>query len=312
MSDYVSEAERSILTADDGRKILLDFWPARTHSSLTAIVQVLHGLAEHPARYDRFAGKCAAQGLAVFAHNHRGHGENCPEVDLGFFAERDGWDRVIADVLAVQQEIRRRYPGLPIVLFGHSMGSFVAQSFLARHPESADALILSASNLPPLAQVLPGHRIARFIAWRHGKRQKNETLNKLGFGEFNRRFAPNRTAYDWLSRDEQEVDRYVDDPLCGFDSSHALWTDLTGALLRVGRRSSLQKIPASLPILITGGEKDPVGGLKGMTALAAADRRSGHDHVTLRTYPDGRHEMLNEINRDEFTSDVLAWIAANL
>jgi alpha-beta hydrolase superfamily lysophospholipase len=312
MSDFDTEAERSILIADDGRKILLDFWPAKTDASPAAIVQVLHGLAEHPARYDRFAGKCTAKGFAVFAHNHRGHGENCPEVDLGFFAERNGWDKVIADVQTVQQDIRQRLPNVPIVLFGHSMGSFVAQSFLARHPDAADALILSASNLPPVAQVLPGHWIARFMSWRHGNRQKNATLNKLGFGEFNKRFAPNRTAYDWLSRDENEVDRYVSDPLCGFDSSNALWTDLTGALLRVGRRSSLQKIPAKLPILITGGDKDPVGGLKGMTLLATTYRRSGHDRVTLRTYPDGRHEMLNEINRDEFTSDVLAWIAANL
>ncbi|MEQ9561554.1 MAG: alpha/beta hydrolase [Woeseiaceae bacterium] len=312
MSDFDTEAERSILVADDGRKILLDYWPARTAGNPVAIAQVLHGLAEHPARYDRFAGKCKAKRIAVFAHNHRGHGENCPENDLGFFAERKGWDKVIADVQTVQQDIRQRFPDVPIVLFGHSMGSFVAQSFLARHPDGADALVLSASNLPPLAQVLPGHWIARFIAWRHGKQQKSETLNKLGFVAFNKRFEPNRTAFDWLSRDENEVDRYVSDPLCGFDSSNALWADLTGALLQVGRRSSLRKIPATLPILITGGDKDPVGGLKGMMALAAAYRRSGHDRVTLRTYPDGRHEMLNEINRDEFTADVLDWIAASL
>lgn len=307
----MSEAERSIIPAGDGRKILVDYWPVEAGAAPTAIVQVLHGLAEHPARYGRFAAACQAKGYAVIAHNHRGHGENCPEEELGFFGEHDGWAKVISDVRTVEQDIRHRFPGVPRVLLGHSMGSFIAQAFFSQHPDGADALILSASNLPPVAQVLPGHWIARFIGWRHGKRARSELLNKLGFGEFNKRFAPNRTAYDWLSRDENEVDRYVNDPLCGFDSSNGLWADLTGALLKVGKRSSLEKIPAGLPILITGGEKDPVGGIKGMNALATAYRRSGHDKVTLRTYPDGRHEMLNEVNRDEFTADVLAWIAAS-
>jgi alpha-beta hydrolase superfamily lysophospholipase len=306
-----TEAHRSILIADDGRKILVDYWPANVAAAPSVVVQVMHGLAEHPARYSRFAAACNAQGYALFAHNHRGHGENCAEQDFGFFAECNGWDRVISDVYAVQQDIRRRFPGVPIVVLGHSMGSFVAQSFLMEHPDGADALILSASNLPPLMQVLPGHWIARFIAWRHGKRARSAMLNQLGFGEFNKRFAPNRTDFDWLSRDESEVDRYVRDPLCGFDSSNGLWADLTGALLKVGRRASLRKIPASLPILIAGGEKDPVGGVKGMGALADAYKRSDHDNVTLRTYKDGRHEMLNEINRDAFTQDVLDWIAAN-
>lgn len=311
MSGRESPAERSIVVADDSRKILVDGWPANGGASPTAIVQILHGLAEHPARYGRFAAACLGKGYAVIAHNHRGHGENCPDEELGFFAGHNGWQHVISDVHKVNSEIRRRYPGVPLVLLGHSMGSFIAQGFLMQHPSGADALILSASNLPPAMQVWTGHWLARFIGWRRGKRERSELLNKLGFGEFNKRFAPNRTDYDWLSRDENEVDRYARDPLCGFDSSNGLWADLTGALLKIGKPASLRKIPAGLPVLITGGEKDPVGGIKGMTVLADAYRQSGHDKVTLRTYPDGRHEMLNEINRDDFTKDVLAWIAAN-
>jgi alpha-beta hydrolase superfamily lysophospholipase len=151
-----------------------------------------------------------------------------------------------------------------------------------------------------------------FIGWRHGKREKSALLNQLGFGAFNKRFAPNRTEFDWLSRDDNEVDRYINDPLCGFDSSNGLWADLTGALLRVRKLSAMRKLAASLPILITGGSQDPVGGSKGMNALADAWRRSGHDKVSVQVYPHGRHEMLNETKREEFTSDVLDWIAANI
>jgi alpha-beta hydrolase superfamily lysophospholipase len=303
---------RSIHAAGDGRKILIDRWWPDNDAKAKAIVQILHGLGEHPARYERFARVCNHRGYTVYAHNHRGHGENCPESELGHFADADGWNRVISDVLVVQQEIRSHHEDAPLVILGHSMGSYVAQAFLMQHPQTADALILSGSSLPPRRQLVPGHLVARLIAWRQGRRPKSALLNRLGFGEFNKRFQPNRTAFDWLCRDEAEVDRYVADPLCGVDSSNGLWADLTGALLQVRKRSSLQRIPATLPVLITGGEMDPVGGKVGMSRLAEAYRRSGHSNVTLKTYPDGRHEMLNEINRDEFTADLLTWIEASI
>jgi alpha-beta hydrolase superfamily lysophospholipase len=306
------ETQRSICVADDGRKILVDYWPPDDHERPGAIVQILHGLGEHPARYHRFAVECRKHGYAVVAHNHRGQGENCAEHELGHFADSRGWDRVISDILVVQKEIGRRHPDLPIVLLGHSMGSFIAQDFLMRNPPNAAALILSGSSLPARRQLIPGHWIARFLTWRHGPREKSVLLNQMGFASFNKRFAPNRTEFDWLSRDESEVDRYVADPLCGADSSNRLWADLTGALSRIRKRRSIRKIPMNLPVLITGGEKDPVGGRTAMSRLADAYRRTGHTNVTLKVYANGRHEMMNEINRDEFMADVLRWIAANI
>jgi alpha-beta hydrolase superfamily lysophospholipase len=307
-----TETHRSIHVADDGRQVLLDHWSQTGGMQPTALVQVLHGLGEHPARYARFAAACNARGYAVFAHNHRGHGENCPANELGHFGDVDGWDLVLSDVQLVRQEIGRRYPDLPLVLLGHSMGSYVAQAFLMHEPGGADALILSGSSLPSRRQLVPGYLIARIIAWHQGRNAKSALLNRMGFGEFNKRFAPGRTDFDWLSCDPAEVDRYVADPLCGADSSNQLWADLTGALLRVRKQGSLRKIPARLPVLITGGVNDPVGGKKGMSLLADAYRRTGHSDVTLKTYADGRHEMFNEINRDEFTTDVLNWIAARI
>lgn len=304
-----AKAQRSTLSAEDGREILLDYWG---NAQPTAVVQILHGLAEHPARYARFAAQCNRQGYAVFAHNHRGHGENCAEEDLGYFADENGWERVISDVRVVQQEIRQRFHDKPLVLLGHSMGSYVAQGFVMQHPQDVDALILSASTLAPRLQLVPGHLIARFIAWRRGPRARSTMLNQLGFGDFNKRFAPNRTAFDWLSRDDAEVDRYIDDPLCGVDSSNGLWVDLTAALLKIRKPGSMRMIPAPLPILITGGERDPVGGRKGMNLLADAYRGTGHQNVSVKVYADARHEMFNEINRDEFTADVLGWIESNI
>ena len=290
--------------------MLLDYWPADDREQPRAIVQILHGLGEHPARYDRFARECRKCGYAVVAHNHRGHGENCAESELGHFADRKGWDHVISDCLVVQQEILRRHPQVPLVLLGHSMGSFVAQDLVMRHPQNVAALILSGSSLPARSQLIPGHWIARLIAWRQGPRGRSSVLNRMGFAAFNKRFEPNRTAFDWLSRDESEVDRYVADPLCGADSCNQLWADLTGAMLQIRKRRSMRKVPEHLPLLITGGEMDPVGGRAAMHRLADAYRRTGHTQVTLKIYEMGRHEMLNEINRDEVMADLLNWIGS--
>jgi alpha-beta hydrolase superfamily lysophospholipase len=188
------------------------------------------------------------------------------------------------------------------------MGSFIAQSFLSRQAGQVSALILSASNFAGRIELFAGHWLAAIEGWRTGKRTKSHTLNKMGFGDFNKRFAPNRTPFDWLSRDDDEVDRYAADPLCGFQCSNRLWFDLTGGLGEVTSVRTLAKIPADLPILITGGSDDAVGGRKGLPRLADAFRRSGHTDVTLKIYDGGRHEMLNETNRDEFTADLIDFI----
>jgi len=303
---------RSVLTAEDGQQILVDSWRPADDTDARAVIQILHGLGEHPARYERFASLCVRQGFAVVAHAHRGHGENCDEQNLGHYADQDVWNRVVGDALLVQEEIMARFPGLPLVLLGHSMGSYIAQCFMMRHAGNVQALILSAPTYASRLQLRTGHLLAAFEVWRSGPRMKSALLNQLSFGGFNQRFAPNRTEFDWLSRDENEVDKYVADPLCGALSSNKLWHDLTGGLLEITSRRSLSRIPAHLPILITGGEQDSVGGAKGLGRLARAYRATGHSDVSLRVYDGARHEMLNETNRDEFSADVFNWINAQL
>jgi alpha-beta hydrolase superfamily lysophospholipase len=299
----------NVLPTDDGHLLELHNWLPGAGGSPRAVVQLLHGLGEHAGRYQRFAKACNAESFAVIAHNHRGHG---PAADCrGHFADANGWNRVIADVAAVNTAIRLQYPDLPVVLFGHSMGSYIAQSYAMRHPADIDLLVLSGSTFGSRPALRVGHLLAGLLAL-FGKRRRSALLDYLGIGAFNRKFRPNRTDNDWLSRDEAEVDRFCADPACGGPYTNRLWFDLTGGLLEITSRTAVSKIPRDLPVLILGGEKDPVGGKQGLARLADVYRATGHADLTVKVYPGGRHEMLNETNRDEVAADILYWMRSRL
>lgn len=278
--------------------------------NVVAVIQLFHGLGEHHNRYERFARLATANGYVVVAHDHRGHGVHA--LELGHFSDRDGWQRLVDDGLQVNDMIGDRYPSVPIVLIGHSMGSYLAQGFSILHDYRLTALVLSASTWPDKAKLFPGKLLAHFEAWRIGRRGKSALLNKLGFGDFNKAFVPARTELDWLSRDEAEVDAYIADPLCGGPYSCGLWLDLMGGLIQIASDRALRRIRTELPVLLTGGADDPVGGESGMSELAMHYTRTGHNRLTVKIYPQGRHEMFNEINRDEFSADLLAWIEKQL
>lgn len=299
--------ERQILTAPDGHEIHIHMWSPEVAAA--RVIQVLHGLGEHAARYERFAHAAASRGYVVCVHDHRGHGPHTEE--LGHFADDDGWHLLVADALLVQDFSRERFADAPHVLLGHSMGSYIAQNFAMHYGARLSALILSASTWTSRLQLFPALAIAHIEAWRLGIRSKSALLNKLGFGDFNKRFAPARTDMDWLSRDAAEVDKYIADPLCGGPYSCGMWLDLLRGLIDISSDNAIARVPASLPLLITGGECDPVGGDRGMTRLMMHYAQSGHQRISVKIFPDGRHEMLNESNRDEVTANWLDWIAAN-
>jgi len=292
------------INASDGHSISTFEWCSQG-TKPNFVVQILHGLGEHAGRYSRFATACNENQIAVVAHNHRGHG--CFE-GFGHYSDHEGWDKVVADVLQVRQHIAERFPRVPVVLLGHSMGSYIAQSFTMRHGGNNLALILSGSTFAPHGRLLAGNIAARLLTTLTGGRTVNNFLNHSGLGKFNDRFEPARTNFDWLSRDEGEVDCYISDPLCGGSYSNRLWVDLTGGMLEISSPSAVAKIRHDLPIYILGGTHDPVGGKAGLTKLADVYRDTGHDDVTLKLYEEGRHEMLNETNRDEVTADVIRWI----
>jgi len=292
------------LTAQDGHVVHVQTW--QPDGDPACVIQVLHGLGEYGDRYARFAAAASDRGFAVCVHDHRGHGGHGEEP--GHFALRNGWQKANSDIEAVNGFVREQFPATPIVLLGHSMGSFFAQAFAMHYGPRLSALILSASTWSSKISLGAALALARIESWRLGPFGRSALLNALGFGRFNQSFSPARTEMDWLSRDDAEVDKYVADPLCGGPYSCALWRDLLTGLLYISSDHALMRISSELPILISGGELDPVGGDKGMSRLALHYAQTAHKRIKVKIYPGGRHEMLNETNRDEVTADWLDWI----
>lgn len=275
-----------------------------------AVVQVLHGMAEHGARYARLAGALAAAGCTTYAHDHRGHGRSIAGGrPPGHVADHDSWSRLVADAHAVNRELAARHPGVPIIVLGHSMGSFILQQLLFEHPADMTAAVLSGSNGRPPAITGLGRLIARLERARVGRRNPSPLIQALTFGGYNKAFKPARTEFDWLSRDPAEVDAYLADPLCGFGVSTQTWVDMLGALGPIADPANVARVPKTMPLDLLAGDCDPVGDSgRGMRRLHAAYRHAGVADVRLTLYPGGRHEMLNEINRDQVTADLVAWL----
>lgn len=275
-----------------------------------AIVQISHGMAEHGARYARFASALTERGYGAYASDHRGHGATVSSPDdLGHFADNDGWEKVVSDQVALLIELKSRHPRTPVFLFGHSMGSWIARAAAARVGGQLAGLILSGTShdAPTVAK---GLRVAAAAERaRLGKRGKSRLLRKFSFEAFNKSVKNPRTDADWLSRDPLEVDKYLNDPLCGFECSTQLWWDLFGGLSDVYAPAQLARLPRQLPIYVLAGERDPVSGqLAGIRRLEAALEAAALGDVTLRVYQGARHELLNETNRDEVTRDLLEWL----
>ena len=292
------------LRADDGQSLLARRWlPERRPR---AIVQIAHGLTEHSRRYARLAAALNAAGYGVYVADMRGHGPSAPAADLGHFAEEGGWDKVVGDLWTLNRLIAAEQPGTPIIFLGHSLGSFLGRGFIAEHSDALAGAALSGSSGKPPAIATLGRLIARAERLRLGKRGKSDPIFAMWFGDFNKPFRPARTAFDWLSRDEREVDAYVADPLCGFPFTTQLAIDVLDALPRVTGRENLARIRKDLPIYVFSGERDPVGAnIKGLIADLKA---AGFTKLTTRIYPGARHETLNETNRDEVMRDLIAWL----
>lgn len=274
-----------------------------------AILLIAHGMAEHAGRYERLARALTERGYAVYAPDHRGHGLTAHTVsELGFFAEEHGFDTVVGDLRTLTERARQDLPDLPVVLLGHSMGSFLVQGYLLQHHDLAGAAMTGSTlNVGLLPKI--GRRIARFERMRVGPRRPSWLLTRLSFGTYARKIAKRRTDYDWLSRDPDEVDAYIEDPLCGFPATTQLWIDLLDAFPRLADPSNVAKIPAELPLWIASGAEDPVhDGGRGFHALVSLYQARGFEDLTTQLYPEARHELFNETNRDEVTADLLAWL----
>jgi alpha-beta hydrolase superfamily lysophospholipase len=275
-------------TSADGTKIAAYRWdPAGPPK---AAVQLTHGMGEHALRYDHVARALTDAGFVVYAQDHRGHGASADPEALGDLGQ-DSWAGLIDDIGLLSGFIRAENPGLPLILLGHSLGSFAVQQYLFDHSDSADGVVLTGTAAIDLLE---------------GALDLDQPID---LSAFNAPFAPARTDFDWLTRDEAIVDAYVADPWCGFGIDAA-----SGKAMFIGARrgadpSQVAAIRPGLPLYIAVGEADPVnGGLALLTPLAERYQAAGLTDVTVRTYPDARHEILNETNRDEIIAELITWI----
>jgi alpha-beta hydrolase superfamily lysophospholipase len=296
------------LTAADGTELFVRCWiPDKPAKS---VVQIAHGLAEHGARYGRLAAVLNEHGYAVYANDLRGHGKTAktPE-DLGYFAERDGWRKCLDDLWFVHQRIAADHPRLPIILLGHSMGSTMARQFIMEHGDALAGAVLSGPSGQPTAMAALGRAITRLERLRLGPRGHSRIINNMTFDGFNKAFAPARTSFDWLSRDPGEVDKYVADPFCGFPASVQLWVEMLDAWKKISSPASCRRVPKNLPLYVIAGQRDPVSGAaRQIEPMIAAYRTAGLERIECRIYPEARHELFNETNRDEVTRDLIAWL----
>jgi len=276
-----------------------------------AAIVIAHGMAEHAARYGRFAGELAAAGYAVYAPDHRGHGRTAGGDDRLGWAGDDGWNGMLRDLDRLAALVAERHSGAPLVLFGHSMGSVLAQRFAELHGERLAGLILSGT-FGAAPNIKAGIAVASMLRLLRGDRAPSP-LQRTMFAGFNKGFAPQRTGFEWLSRDDAEVQKYADDPRCGFTFSNRLLVEMLRGYVETWQPVNERRIPVTLPVLFFSGALDPVGAnTRAVTALAKRYRALGLRDVQVTFYPDARHETLNEINRDEVVRDVLAWLDARV
>lgn len=274
-----------------------------------AVLQIVHGIAEFVERYETFANYLTNLGYVVVAEDHMGHGQSINGEGIqGYF--HGGWFTAVEDTMQLMQDTRSEFPDIPYILFGHSMGSFMARTILCKYPDSgiAAAVICGTGWQPAFA--LPALiKVVEAICKKTGETLPNEKLQGLVFGSYNSKVEHPRTPYDWLSRDSKIVDTYIAHPLCGFTASCGLLREMMKGIHYIEQPKNLALMRKDLPVFFIAGGDDPVGSYgKGIHQTAEAFRKAGMTDVSVRIYPLCRHEILNEINKEEIFEDVAQWI----
>lgn len=278
----------------------------------TAVVQLVHGIAEHVERYDQFARYLNKKGYLVVAEDHMGHGKSIDHGGTkGYFD--GGWDAAIEDTCRLMRDTQAEFPGLPYILFGHSMGSFMARTILCKYPDCGiSGAVICGTGWMPEAVVKMGHSAAKLFCRQMGERNASRQLDSIVFGGYNKRVERPRTKSDWLTRDAVIVDAYIADPMCGFTASCGLLRDMLGGIMDIQKKENLARMKKDLPVLFIAGGDDPVGGYgKGVRQAAQEFSDAGMTDVTTKIFPLCRHEVLNEINRAEVFRTVNIWIREN-
>ncbi len=300
---------RNNFPSSDGLNRIACYFYIPIKSAPRAVLQISHGMCEYLRRYEPFADYLCDKGYIVCGNDHLGHGDTATSVeDLGFTAKGGGAEFMVDDVYTLTQKLRTDFEGLPIVLLGHSMGSFIARRYLEKYPNAVDAAILSGTGGPNNPTGF-GKALTRFLMLFYGERHRSDFIQKVAMGSYNDHFREENSSFSWVTRDRNITNAYANDPFCNFTFTLRGYYDLFYLLGKVSDRNWAGKLKRDLPILMVSGDQDPVGNYgKGVIAIYNRLISSGMTDVTLKLYPGARHEMLNEINQSEVFDDIAEWL----
>lgn len=282
--------------------------------TILAVLQISHGMIEHIERYDDFANYLAQKGFLVVGNDHLGHGKSVSSHDeFGYFNAPDSSKAVVDDLHQLTLLIKSKYPGLPYFLLGHSMGSFMARRYIMTYGNELDGAIIMGTGQQPTIALWAGKLLVRLISLFKPMTYRSKLIEKACFGTYNNRFKPRRTKSDWLSQDTAVVDAYIQDPLCTFIFTLNGYQTLFNTLSFIKRTENINKIPKDLPIFIVAGNDDPVGNFgKMVQKVYNCYKKIGIQDICLKLYKNARHELLNELDKDQVYVDLYTWLKKHI
>lgn len=300
----------SYFKSHDGKKIFLHKWDEVENP--IGVIQIFHGMAEHGARYDDFANFLNNKGYIVYADDHRGHGKTADSIDaLGYLGD-DGFNNIVEDEYFITKNIKSEYPSLPIFIFAHSFGSFIGQEYINRYSDEVNGVILSGSAKQSGIDFRVGLAVTKLIKKFGDESKKNEFLESIIFGNYNKKEKDNNSKFAWLSGDKNEVKKYEDDEYCGTVFTTNFYRNMFTGFKYLYLKEKTDKINRSLPLFIIAGEMDPVGKYgKSVKKLFNHYKKLNLNNVSIKLYPEGRHELINEVNKFVIYNDIYKWIDSN-
>ncbi len=300
--------KREKLICDDSHVLYYHVWEPK--GELKAILHINHGMAEHSARYDSFATFLNTKGIKVYAQDHRGHGYTGEKEVLGFFAEVDGWNLVVNDALELSKKIAKDNPKIPLFLMGHSMGSFIVRILITQHSDLYKAAIVMGTGSNPGIKGKIGKMIAKNSIKKNGAHFLNQKLNDMTFGSYNNKFDSKGPAFQWLSSDAKQVEKYEKDHWCGFVCTSSFYYDMLIGVFMANDINLAKQIPNDYPVLLISGAEDPVGNFgKGVKTVKAFYEKAGLTNVELKLVENARHEILNEVDKEDTYEFIASWLS---
>lgn len=274
------------------------------------ILQIVHGMSEYIDRYDAFANYLADRGILVVGDDHLGHGKSVrPGETYGYFCKEDASTVLVRDEHRLKKMIQEQYAGVPYIIFGHSMGSFITRNYLFRYAAGIDGAIIAGTGMQPKPVLIIGVGLAVLHRMIFGGTHTAKFINMISFGAYNKRIKSPKTPFDWLSVNEDNVRRYIDDPMCGFVFTANGFETLFKLIYNLHDTEKLKKMPSNLPVFFVAGAEDPVGNYgKGVEQVCRSFREAGMENVQIKLYPNDRHELLNEADKEDVYGDIYRWI----